>query len=382
MVTPVALTDAIPLLTNPDGAGLNTAQDVRLGMLAPLFLPGDVGNEFGVRSGVLNRGTTTPSMKVRQNGTADRNVIINGGTAVIHRSGQGPYLCYMLNSATTLLLDLSDATNPRVDAVVARVYDKNIAADTGAPAHGPLYDAISGVPNASVNLNGTPGSAGAPPVIPEGCIPLAYVTRAAGSPGNTIVDANITDKRRAAALFGSTRVLLPGDSTAEAGIVHGERRGRNVGSLYLEDYWSTTDSKWHGTREVTFSFTPVSGSGTPAVPTASPGLTYGSLTIPDLGYDYKVRFGAHAQVFNLNSDSAAVVAIHDGSAAGTIVASGSDISRNGLDAGPSIPGHREISISAGVSKTYVMTIQAVGDQGSINWANTFENGGVAVVAPA
>lgn len=381
MVTPVALTDALPLL-NEDDTGRNTAQDVRMGMIVPLFMPGSAADEFGLRQGVLNRGQTNSSMRVAQNTSPDRNVRINGGVAVIHRSGQGSYLVYTVNSITTLQLDLSDATNPCVEAVVCRLYDKNLAADSGAPLHGPYFDAIRGVPGASINLNGTPGTAGAPPVVPEGCVTLAFVTRAAGAPGNAVADASITDKRRSAGLLGATRVLLPGDSASEAGFLHGERRGRMVGTRYLEDYWSTIDNKWHGTRTLEFPGVPVGTTGTVAVPTSGTGLTWGSVTIPDLGYDYTVNFGAAAAVFNLDDDSAAVVYIKDGSASGTVLAQGQGIARNGYDASPALGFHKSLAVSAGTAKTFYMTIQAFGDAGSIVWQDTFKNFFTAYVYPA
>ena len=120
MVTAAALTDAITLLATGGVTGVNTAQDIRKGLVTPIFQVGSTSDEFIARQGVLVRGGTSPSMKVTQNTTANRNIRVYGGSCVITRSSEGSYLVHMTSAVTTILLDLADATNPVVDAVVGR----------------------------------------------------------------------------------------------------------------------------------------------------------------------------------------------------------------------------------------------------------------------
>jgi len=379
VVTPVALTDAIPLLETGGVTGRNSSQDIRKGWITPLVQVGSTSDEFVARQGVFYRGVGTPTMKVSQNGTADRNVRITAGSCVINRTGEGSYLVFTTTAVSTLQLDLSDATNPCIDAVVVRLYDKNITADSGAPLHGPYFDAIRGTPNASTNLNGTPGSAGGPPIIPDGCLLLAYVVRAASSPGNTIIDANITDKRKSTALLGANRLLLAGDSAADSGYTLGDLRQRLVGGvLQAPEFWGV-DSKWHGTVPRYYQGVQTLSSGTRSM-ASNTVYVHSQIDIPDLGYDYAATFRTHIQVSGLGNDNYVEGWVRsDNSASGTIWAAGSAIARGALDAPLSLPGYKVCNVPAGAAKTFYFTVRA-NVSGSFSWTD-LANGFSALVVP-
>lgn len=286
-VTPVALKDAIPLLETGGTTGRNNAKDIRLGLITPMFLP--TGSEHVVRQGVLPRRwdgvSAFRSMKIYPSGTPDRNITFAGGASIITRTSEGAYLVYETADAT-ILCDPANATNPCVEAAVVRLYDKNLAADTGAPLHGPYYDVIRGTPGAVINLNGTPGTAGAPPVIPDGVLLLSLNTRLAGAAGDTIGSAGnpIADKRKSAAVLGGIRQLLPGDLAADAGFLPGEFRTQMVSSVIKPPEFWGNDSLWHGT-------TPIPYNASLAASTALflGDVTVMTLAIPDPGWPYKIQ---------------------------------------------------------------------------------------------
>lgn len=273
--------DAVPLL-DPDGSsnyvvGRNNQADIRASLMT--LLGSANGSSFAVRPGVYARSYsagTVGSLRVIQNGTADRNVQVQGGISLHTRGGTSPYLAYW--PATTLIqASPADPTNPRVDLVVARVYDK--AAFPADPFHGPYIEIIEGTAAASPSA----------PALPDGAIPLAELARDAGAPGDTITTAKITDKRKVAHLPGTPRLLMAGDLAADAGSVPGEQRYRVVaGALLPMEYWGA-DSQWHGTVPIPLTQPAQTASGV-LVPGAS--VRVAQLAIADPGYPYKLRASA------------------------------------------------------------------------------------------
>jgi hypothetical protein len=307
VVTPVALTDAIPLL-NTDGSGRNNSRDIRTGLLTALVLP--TSSEYVARQGVLPRrwdGAAWRSLKVYPNGTANRTVLIAGGACVITRTGEGAYLVHTTTDVNAVEADPAPATNPVVEAVVVRLWDKRISADTGAALHGPYFDIIAGIPGSPLNLNGTPGTAGAPPALPDGVLLLAYLSRDAGSAGDTISAAKITDMRTSTAPLGSARLMLPGDSASAAGTLPGELRMRTVNGVVLPPEVWGADSQWHGTVPLVYTTSPAHAN----LPVPS---TFATLSIPDPGWPYRLIVEGKFQLNDIGTANAAYMKVRTGTA--------------------------------------------------------------------
>jgi hypothetical protein len=186
----------------------NSAQAGRLHDGA--FLAGaNTGNPMQTwRSGVIastSSGTTVLDLQVTP--SSGLTLAVNAGACVISRSGQGPYTAYV-NSAKTVTLAAADATNPRIDLIVAQVNDTVIGDGTTQAILTPVTGTASGSPSA--------------PAVPTGAVVLAQIAVAANA--SSIVSGNITDKRQCVNVNGGLRRLLPGDLTSTVGYVVGELR--------------------------------------------------------------------------------------------------------------------------------------------------------------
>ena len=186
------------------------------------------------RSGVLpssSWGSQIYDLIVAPQATPSLSLQVYPGACVIPRAGQGPYLCYN-TSIKSVAVDTGNATNPRRDLIVARVYDSAIGDSQTAFA----LEVVTGTPAASPS----------DPSVPTGAIPLARISVAANA--TTITSGNITDLRTSTSAPGAVRPLLGGDTTSltSDGYMTGELRFRKaVGSLPdLIDYWGT-DGTWH-----------------------------------------------------------------------------------------------------------------------------------------
>lgn len=285
MTAPVPMTDAIPLMQPPPNSALgqNNANDFRQGLLAALLAPAGWG---AVRQGVLhlyNNGTTPEDLRVLPLTTAGQGVRANAGHFVATRTGQGPYIGFVLSGPTSINLPVSSGSNPRYDTIVARVYDRNISVDSAGSWHGAYLDYVSGATGSVLNLTGTPGSAGTPPILPDGCVPLAHVERAPGAPGNTIGVSNIKDARRSASLLGGLRAMLPGDALNDPGYYIGEQRYRPAAGTLpaLLDTWD--GAVWRGTKTIPLSTRSIDTALTLASKSVA------SVVIPDPGVPYQIR---------------------------------------------------------------------------------------------
>src|SRR5688500_5519294 len=153
-------------------------------------------------------------LRVSEDSPTGSSVRVQPGHAIVTRTGQGVYLCP--NSAVRVVdLDPADATNPRIDLIVLKVLDTGIG------------DGSTDVQLLAVT--GTPAGSPVAPAVPTGAIELARVAVAAAPTGDTIVNANITDRRKSTGLFGTVRQLLANDAVSDAGI-HGDLRD-NAGAI-------------------------------------------------------------------------------------------------------------------------------------------------------
>lgn len=125
-------------------------------------------------------------------GTADMSVDVAAGAAFIagtESSTQGVY--YVFNDATVnLAVAAADATDPRVDLVVAQVRDA-------------FYSGASDDWQLAV-LTGTAAATPAEPAVPDNALVLARIDVAAGA--GSVTNADITDRRTQAAY---RRALIP-----------------------------------------------------------------------------------------------------------------------------------------------------------------------------
>lgn len=134
---------------------------------------------FNYDSSVIQGG----DMLVEQNGTPNMSVDVAQGAAAIkgtHDFFQGMY--FVENRGTTnLAISAADPADPRIDVIVARVYDTEHA----DPSSEWILEVVTGTPATS----GTQVA----PAVPTSAMSLAEVAVAAGV--TSIVDANITDTR-------------------------------------------------------------------------------------------------------------------------------------------------------------------------------------------
>lgn len=275
-----AMTDAIPLMEADGTTGRNAARDIRTQLLGAFFLPDSVG--FGVRPGFIPRrysGTDFVDLKAIQLGSPGQAVQIFPGKCVVVRTGQGPYLLSQESTVSNYALDAADPSNPRIDLIYVRLYDKAIG-DSGGGPHGPYIE----------HVNGTPAGSPVAPSAPTDALPLARILRPAAT--NNVTSGNITDLRKGTQLLGTPRIILPGDALADVGIFPSERRMRVTPSTltalgvppFLVDVWGA-DSVWHGTEALELDVAQ-SGSGTVSSGTS---LTVASVAIPDPGFPYYIK---------------------------------------------------------------------------------------------
>lgn len=221
--TAVVAGDIIPLLDDNGSSqyvkGRNNARDIRVGLLSAIFQ----ANSTGVfpRDGVLMGIGSTGALKVNAQGSPDQTVKIGRGAAIISRTGQGPYL-FFNEVDQNITMPAASGANTRYDIVCAAVFDKgNFVGDA---LHGPQFWVESG------------SLGGGVPATPAGMIKLAEVFRAIND--NTI-SAEIVDKRMSTVVAGAVRMLGPGDSTSDPGILLGELRDTNA-----------TIERWNGSAWV------------------------------------------------------------------------------------------------------------------------------------
>lgn len=299
MTAPVAMDDALPLLSTNPLVGRNNARDIRRFLFEGLLLTPQGGF---TRRGVFHRGWVDPvtleplELKVLESAVPGQSVRVNTGLFTVHRgaigaaTNEGPYVGGSPDQSTiTLNMPAAPTLNHRYDVVYSKVMDKNITADTAGSEHGPYIDVRSGVAGAVLNVNGTPGTAGAPPTTPDGFLPLAFITRMQND--NVISQAEILDCRRGTALPGVPRVLFPWDETniaTDVGYRAGEERYRRAIAPYpaMVDRWDGL--VWRGTRPA-IAFTQPAQTAIGTMPSgATASLASGKVTIPWPGWPYKI----------------------------------------------------------------------------------------------
>lgn len=305
MTTPAAMFDAIPLLSANPTIGQNNSRDIRKILLQGLLLSPGAGGF--TRRGVLHRGwiggtsgVEPQELKVLQD-DGGLNLKVNYGLFVVHRGAigvavdEGPYLGGSWGQGTIpITMPAAPGSQTRYDGVFARIVDRNIAADSALPlSPGPYVDVRSGVVGASLNIDGTPGTAGAPPDTPDGYLPLAFIPRATSD--NTITQNEIIDVRRGTAIPGTPRVLFPWDVaklSTDTGYFLGDERFRTAVAPYpaFVDRWDGT--AWRGTQPVELATVTGPVSNILGITSTVTPTEIIRKTIPDPGFPYRVKVGA------------------------------------------------------------------------------------------
>ncbi|MEV6648055.1 hypothetical protein [Amycolatopsis sp. NPDC051371] len=202
--------------TNAAATGFWTAQtrnNARQGraLLQAVYQNNDATPMNGVRSGVIP--TTWDAANTRFTDllvtvTSGLTMGVAPGSAMAHRSGQGPYEGW-LAAAGSVTCDPAPVTNPRNDIVVMRWYDST-QGDTSPDGNPCRLEVITGTPGAvpvdPITVNGLGVYTSFPTTGGGIGIPLA---RAQVSTGGVIT---LTRLRRSVGVIGATRALLEGDS--------------------------------------------------------------------------------------------------------------------------------------------------------------------------
>ncbi len=184
----------------------------------------------GYRDGVLPSAYSSAQyqdlMVLQDSPTPGMAVRTQAGQCVISRASQGQYLC-SLRQISRVDLAAASTTNPRRDLIYAQVLDTALG---------------DGETRAKIGrVTGTPAGSPTLPALPAGAIPLADVAVAANA--TQITTANITDLRKAAALRGAVRLMLPGDAHADVGSYPGDVRFCRT---HLQQETWGSDGLWHG----------------------------------------------------------------------------------------------------------------------------------------
>lgn len=200
--------NSVPLLQSPPGHGVVAGPNRHLG-------------------GMIVTQTVTPSM----------GVIVSSGDAFIYGQSsagvQGVYHVYAMSNEVVPLA-AAHASLPRIDLVVARVYDSEYSGSDDEWG----YEVIQG----------TPASSPVPPTIPtatSSSLVLAQVAVAAAA--TSIVNADVTDLRRIAVALGADHVLpSTWDSSptnrASGGVAHYPDTGKTNRFDYANNRVVTTEA--------------------------------------------------------------------------------------------------------------------------------------------
>ncbi|MCE5227131.1 MAG: hypothetical protein LLG05_14895, partial [Porphyromonadaceae bacterium] len=131
---------------------------------------------------------SSTALAVSEHSTPAMSVDIALGRALIE-SDEGNYGTYVIenDALVTKTIASSDPSNPRIDRVIAQMYD---ATDIGGADNKWALEV----------LTGTPASSPVAPALPSNALDLALVAVGAGV--TTILNANITDKREQATING------------------------------------------------------------------------------------------------------------------------------------------------------------------------------------
>jgi hypothetical protein len=224
-------------------------------------------------NGLVSRGGVQPflgsAMLVTQSGSPAMNVSVASGICWVpgtEGSQQGTYAC-LNQSATTVAVTASHGSLPRIDLIVARVYDT---------AYSGVLDAW-----ALEVVTGTAAASPVAPTAPNNSLLLAQLNIAAAS--TQVLNANITDRR----IFVSTGYILCTSTVRPAVPV--------AGMVILESDTGkmlryTSSATWVPTyeQEVTTKVTSTSSSGSVSTTEATVQTTSSATFKANRAYEIRV----------------------------------------------------------------------------------------------
>lgn len=278
-------------------------------------------NSILLAEGVVAK--TANSFKVAQNLGTDMNVKVGSGTAYDRavvlgdNAGQGVYVVEHANASQVLAIAAADATNPRIDIVILRVYDD------------PFDASARGYSDVEV-VTGTPAASPSAPAVPSTAIKLAEVTVAAAS--TAVANANITDTRAEAktsgaapgGILGYAQVTADqGEITTQADLtglsvtvtVAANRRIRITGSSTFVDVGSNAATALLRIKESTTQFN-VAKVGLPASAGAAAderSVTVEAIITPSAGaHTYKLTAEGTTNIYaKAAADAPAFIQVED-----------------------------------------------------------------------
>jgi hypothetical protein len=195
-------------------------------------------------------------LEVKQKGTPDMHVIIQGGTpeegalwipGTVVPHSQGMYFCWN-DSNYELAIPASDATNPRIETIVARLLD----ADFEGTEREWKFEPVKGAAEAGATLENLKGVG----TLPKSSYILAYVLVPAKA--TSIVTADIKDEGspyRTNAGGGAS--ISWGNLQGETGAINGGSGDFTVSKVGTGEYHIT----WNAPRQSGEHYSCVAGSG-------------------------------------------------------------------------------------------------------------------------
>lgn len=268
---------------------VNTAQNGRYHIGALFPAAAATTGMTAWRDGVITTTNTGGSnnipndLQIKALGSPSLSLTVEAGHCIITRSGQGPFLGYNVAQGTITLAN-ADTVNPRIDRIVAQIYDTTIGDSLAGLSPAPASPGCLVIRAISGNPNGTPAA----PATPTGAISLATVFVAAND--TTITGGDITDTRRSAFSPEGARPLLPGDLIADAGAVAG-------GLRYSTDVAQGGVSVWTGTawQRLTPLVLPQPTQAGFGLLTTGSSTSIAQVAIPDIGGSYWIEASASVE---------------------------------------------------------------------------------------
>lgn len=323
MPTTVAINPAWSLqsLNNAANGRVHDFSFLQQANTQPMQLP-----RAGVIPSVATQGNfSAVDLFTTQSNTPGMSVQLYPGSAVVAASGRGPYIASS-SAFQTLTVATANGTNPRLDLVYLQVLDQ-----------------VAGDASTATQLGIVTGTPAATPVLPSlpatgVCIPLASVLVPANA--TSIVNANITDLRKSAAIGRGPRFLLGGDAVTDQAYCYGEIRQRIV-PLYpsngtygiFTDYWGF-DSQWHGMNGP-YPFLGTWQNGLSDIAAGTTETLLYTVTVPDPGYAYYLKANVNIEYNGVASGNATVAVVHQnnlsGNSFGSVVGIGSSSGFQSLD---------------------------------------------------
>ncbi|MFC8584231.1 hypothetical protein ACFUGD_06700 [Streptomyces sp. NPDC057217] len=203
-------------LTNRgDASGGQTRTDTRLAPLGTFAPTGRLSTLSGIIPGSPTGATVLGGLSVAGTAPGSMTATVQPGRAVVQSTDAAGAYPVVLDSPLTLTFGDGNASNPRIDLVILRIYDTAV-------------DALGETKAAIEIIQGAAAASPTVPNVPAGAIPLANVRVQAGaSAGSGGIDwgTAVTDRRTGTVSVGGILVGAPGANGAYPGQFRDAGRG-------------------------------------------------------------------------------------------------------------------------------------------------------------